>query len=261
MQLDTDKKHSLISALSTFLIMAIVVLVCAFMGLNPPDPPIPEEGVEVNLGDSDLGLGDAENPDNSANMQPASAPVPSAGEQVSTQNTEQTVRLNTSKTPTTTTRRTETKPTETKPAEQPQPQTNPNAIFPGKKNNANGGSQGVTSGTGNQGKAGGDPNSDRYDGTPGNGGAGWSLNGRKSSFIPKPPTNNTNTEGSIIVKIWVDREGKVVKAEAPQKGSTLTRSDMVAKAKAAALQAKFNADPNATELQVGTITYVYRSNN
>lgn len=258
--MNEDKKDKLISAISTLLIVVVGLVICAFVGLNPPDPPIPEEGVEVNLGDSDQGLGNAESPEISENMRPNASAASSAGEQVSTQRTEQTVSMNTSDNNSRATQTTTTKPTEKTTTENNEPKINQQALFPGKSNKASGGSQGVTQGTGNQGKAGGDPNSQRYDGVPGNGGAGWSLKGRSASALPTP-SYESNKEGKIIVKIWVDRSGKVTKAEAPEKGSTISDVTMVNKAKEAAMKAKFNADPNATEIQVGTITYVFRRNN
>ena len=90
--------------------------------------------------------------------------------------------------------------------------------------------------------------------------AGWSLKGRSAMALPTP-SSESNKEGKIIVKIWVDRSGKVLKAEAPEKGSTISDVTFVNKAKEAAKKAKFNADYNATETQVGTITYVFRRNN
>lgn len=260
--MDIEQIHKCISGATTFLIMAIAILICAFCGLNPPDPPIPEEGVEVNLGNSDFGLGDNANPDVSEEMRPATTSPSNAGERVSTQSTEQTVSVNATKNPSTKpTNQTVTKPLEdTKPVEKTEPQINKNALFPGKRTTNNSGSQGVTQGTGDQGKQGGNPNSQRYDGVPGNGGSGWSLEGRSASSIPKPQYNNTK-EGKIIVRIWVNRAGQVTKVEAPIKGSTIADNMLVERAKNAAKQAKFNADNNAAEEQVGTITYVFRNNN
>lgn len=255
----TEKKNSIISAVSTLLLMGLLVLLCAFIGLNPPDPPIPEEGVEVNLGNSDQGLGDVATPTNSENMRNPAMPTPSTGENVATQRNS-SAPLNTSKdnTRASDTRVQPKQPTNTD--AQPETRTNPNALFPGKKNTSNGGSQGVSNGTGNQGQAGGNPNSNRYDGVPGNGGSGYSLKGRSASALPEP-IYTSNKEGKVIVKIWVDRMGNVTKVEAPQKGSTIAKSEFISQAESAARRAKFNADANATELQVGTITYVFRRNN
>ena len=40
--------NRIISGIITAIIMAVVVAVLLAFGYDPPDPPIPEEGVEVN---------------------------------------------------------------------------------------------------------------------------------------------------------------------------------------------------------------------
>lgn len=252
-----ERKQRLIAAATTVVVMAVVVLICSFMALYPPDPPIPEEGVEVNLGDADYGLGNVEEPDNSQNMRPSVPPAHSDGERVATQQTP-SVGLKTATSDRKADQRQNTQTHQQEPT--PQQQTNDKALFPGKRNNSSGGSQGVKEGAGNQGQQGGDPNSKRYDGAPGNGGSGYSLKGRKASSLPEPGYTSQR-EGKVIVKIWVDRTGKVVKVEAPQKGSSITETGMVNQAKNAAMKARFTASDNAPELQVGTITYVFRRNN
>lgn len=253
-----EKRNKIISAVSTLCVMGLIVLVCALMGMKYPDPPLPEEGVEVNLGNSDMGLGDAQEPDESDASAPVTPPTPSTGENIATQ-TAPSAAINTTPKPNTRpndVKETPVKPTETKQPETPK--TNTNALFPGRKNTSNGGSQGVTQGTGDQGKQGGDPNSNRYDGQPGNGGAGYSLSGRKASSLPLP-NYNSQKEGKVVVKIYVDQSGKVTNATAPEKGSTIFDGALVQRAISAAKQAKFNAAPDASEIQVGTITYVFRT--
>ena len=252
--------NQVISGVLTALFFAMVLIICMAFGYDPPDPPIPEEGVEVNLGNSDFGLGDNPMPETS---QASSAPLPkSATEQVSTQSTESTTPINTSDKPSTQ-QQDNTVPTTTKPEPPKEPEINTRALFNGnrgnKNNNANSGSEGKTYGSGNQGKEGGDPNSNRYDGTPGKGGAGFTLAGRTSRALPSP-TNNTNKEGKVVVKIWVDRDGNVTQVSAPEKGSTLTDNTIVKQAKAAAMKALFSPKTDAPEVQTGTITYVFRNN-
>lgn len=249
-------KNSIISGIVTAVVMGIIVVILAIMGLYPPDPPIPEEGVEVNLGNSDYGLGDNMTPDDAESMwsNPSS---PSAAENLSTQSSEETVSINANKNNNSTVAKENPAKVEEKTTKEPE--INNNALFKKKKTNDNGGSQGVTAGDGNQGKEGGDPNSTRYDGQPGQGGAGFSLVGRSSLSLPKP-SYNSNKQGKIIVKIWVNREGVVTRAEAPERGSTITAEAMVAQAKVAAMKAKFNPSPNAAEVQTGTITYTFVAN-
>ena len=249
--MNQEDKNRTISGVITLLCMALVVVVCLSFGYDPPDPPIPEEGVEVNLGNSDFGLGNNPMPEAS---EASSAPRPrTAIEQVSTQRTESTTPINSSDKPSTAKTDNPT-PTTTKPEPPKEPEINKNALF-----NGNRGSEGNTYGSGNMGKEGGDPNSNRYDGVPGKGGAGFSLAGRSARALPSPNTS-TNKEGKVVVKIWVDRAGNVTQVSAPEKGSTLTDASLVSKAKAAAMKAKFSPKDDAPEVQTGTITYVFRNN-
>ena len=257
--MNQDEKNKVTSGFITAVVLALIVVICLAFGYDPPDPPIPEEGVEVNLGNSDNGLGD--NPMPTAS-EASSAPRPvSATEHVSTQRTEATTPIPTSEKPSTA-KTDNTTPTTTKPEPPKEPEINTKALFNGSRStnkNKQGGSEGKTYGSGNQGKEGGDPNSNRYDGTPGKGGTGFSLAGRSARALP-PPNTNTNKEGKVVVKIWVDRAGNVTQVSAPEKGSTLTDQAIVNQAKSAAMKAKFSPKDDAPEVQTGTITYVFRNN-
>jgi len=119
-------------------------------------------------------------------------------------------------------------------------------------------SQGVTYGTGNQGVPEGSANVDRYG--PGGGignGVSASLDGRTSLSLPKPQYPG-NEEGIVVVQVTVDKSGLVQKAEAGVRGSNTADPGLIAAAKKAALQAKFNVDNNAPAVQTGTITYRFR---
>lgn len=115
--------------------------------------------------------------------------------------------------------------------------------------------QGVTYGAGNQGSPQGTANADKYG--PGGGvgnGTSFSLDGRSGLSLPKPNYPG-NDEGIVVVQVTVNKAGQVTKAEAGVKGSNTADPDMIAAARRAALQARFNADENAPAFQVGTITY------
>ena len=251
-----EKKPKIISAVITTIFMLLVVLICLSFGYDPPDPPIPEEGVEVNLGNSDFGSGDDPMP--SAQSSAPSTPAPQ--NQVVTQNTESSTPMPTSARPTTSTstKPAEPPPTETKPKE---PEINKNALFTGRRNqgsNGSGdGSQGVTSGQGDQGKPGGTQSSNNYVGN-GGGNGNFSLVGRSSVSLPKPEYSSNN-QGTVVVQIWVDRQGRVIRAEYQPKGSNTSNGYLVEQAKAAAMRAKFNPDASAPEEQKGTITYIFRT--
>lgn len=62
----------------------------------------------------------------------------------------------------------------------------------------------------------------------------------------------------MVVQIWVDRQGKVTRAEFQPKGSNTQNGYLVKQAISAARQARFNADPAAPEEQKGTITYIFK---
>lgn len=258
----TENKNKVISGITTALFMLAAMLVCMAFGYDPPDPPIPEEGVEVNVGNSDMGFGDNPMPEAS---EPSAAPRPaSATEQISTQNTESTVPLYSSPRPSTSQRDNPT-PTTTKPEPPKEPEINKNALFTGNKgnknNNANAGSQGNTSGSGNMGKEGGDPNSNRYDGQPGKGGPSFILDGRSKISLPNPPKDKAKTEGTVIVKIWVDKSGNVIKAEAPApliKGTTTYDKTLIQLARDAAMKATFSPKQDDDGVDIGYITYVFR---
>ena len=103
----------------------------------------------------------------------------------------------------------------------------------------------------------GDPNSSKYYGNTGSGdGGNYNLAGRKavSKPIEKP---DCQEEGIVVVRIQVDKNGRVINAVPGVKGSTNTASCLLKPAKAAALKTKWNADGNAPSKQTGTIIYKF----
>lgn len=230
--------------------MAIVAIVLLSFGYDPPDPPIPEEGVEVNLGDSDFGSGDDPKPSSTA----SSYAPPAAQNQVATQQAEPTPSLDASSVQGNTVN---PAVTEQPTVENKEPEINKNALFTGRRNQSSGsGSQGQSSGSGDQGKPTGSPNSNNYGGN-GGGNGNFSLSGRSKVALPAPEYG-TNDQGTVVIQIWVDRSGKVTRAEFQPKGSNTQNGYLVSQAKAAAMRARFNADAGAPEEQKGTITYIFK---
>ncbi len=240
----------IISGICTAVIMALIAVVLLSFGYDPPDPPIPEEGVEVNLGDSDFGSGDDPKPASTA----SSYAPPAAQNQVATQQAEPTPSLDAS-----TNQGNTVSPavTEQPTVENKEPEINKNALFTGRRNQSSGtGSQGVSTGTGDQGRPNGTPNSNNYTGN-GGGNGNFSLAGRSSVALPRPDYKS-NDQGTVVVQIWVDRNGNVTRAEYQPKGSNTSNGYLVSQAIAAAKRARFNADPAAPEEQKGTITYIFK---
>lgn len=75
--------------------------------------------------------------------------------------------------------------------------------------------------------------------------------------LPRPDYPG-NRAGKVLVRVTVDREGKVTSAEYEPKGSTTTDAALIAAARRAALQARFTV--STQHVQSGTITYVFRLN-
>ena len=117
-------------------------------------------------------------------------------------------------------------------------------------------SEGNTSGSGNQGKLTGDPNSSNREGSgTGSRGSGFSLSGRSLVGTLPKPSYNLDEEGIVVVEITVDRDGRVIGAQFLLRGSNTQNPELRRAAIEAAMKAKFNADPNASANQKGTITY------
>lgn len=85
------------------------------------------------------------------------------------------------------------------------------------------------------------------------------LKGRRvvSESLQKP-TYNVQDEGTVVVRIWVDKYGKVQKAVAGDAGTTTSNSSLWCEARKVALKARFKEDLSAPDLQEGTITYIFK---
>ena len=125
--------------------------------------------------------------------------------------------------------------------------------------NASGGNtgEGNTTGNGNQGSPNGDINSTNRVGNGGGNGINFSLAGRSFGTKPPKPEDKGKTDGKVVVEIRVDRSGKVIGATPGKAGTTITDANVREACRKAALEAKFNSDPNAPEVQIGTITYIF----
>ncbi|MDR3246150.1 MAG: TonB family protein [Prevotellaceae bacterium] len=72
------------------------------------------------------------------------------------------------------------------------------------------------------------------------------------------PAYNSQSQGKVVVEVTVNQDGKVTKATAIGKGTTVTDSKLWKAAEEAALKAKFNVKKDAPISQLGTITYEFR---
>lgn len=146
---------------------------------------------------------------------------------------------------------------ETEDLAEEKPVVNQRALFQIKKVNSKPDSEGnKEDGIGEQGNPNGLKDISRYEGNGGSGGGpAYDLGGRGAKSISSP-SRDFKEEGKVVVDIWVDRDGKVQRAEIG-KGTTIFDSNMLESSKKAAINSIFNKDDKATELQRGTITYTF----
>ncbi|MCX6271300.1 MAG: energy transducer TonB [Bacteroidetes bacterium] len=273
---DAENTNRPLAMVLSFVFHALVILLCYFIVMHTPIPPYPivggGSGLEVNFGTSDQGTGEVQPeqyiPVNTKNLSEIESEATTktgktqSSENILTQETEEAPAVATSK-----------KNDVKKPAEVIKindPVVNPNALYK-KRTNAKGGSEGETGKPGDQGNPNGSLYAKNHYGEPGSGagtgsgngigtgkgdgvGPSFDLSGRTAKFLPKPEIQASET-GTVVVKIWVNKQGMVTRAEAGFKGTNATSQVLYRLAQQAAMKAKFSPNPNAPEEQKGTITY------
>ena len=116
------------------------------------------------------------------------------------------------------------------------------------------GSQGNGTGQGNQGSLTGGAAGSSTGGGSGHG-SSFSLEGRSLEGTLPIPSVKVQNPGKVVVEIVVDKNGNVVSANVRSKGTTIQDGKVWKADIAAAMKAKFNADPTKPVTQRGTITY------
>ncbi len=74
--------------------------------------------------------------------------------------------------------------------------------------------------------------------------------------LPRP-VSQVKESGIVVVDIWVDNYGNVVKAVPGGEGTTVMDNTLLAAARKAALETHFNTSSEASATQQGTITYYF----
>lgn len=233
-----ENKNKTIAIGITVAVHAAVIAVLFILALTTPLPLPGEAGVEVNLGMYNEGMG--------VQQQPKPTKVVEAPKPKPEQVKEETV-----------TQDTEEAPAIEEPKPKEEPKVNERALFkPVNHPVEQQSSEGNTETPGDQGNPNGGQNIANYEGQGGaGGGPSYDLGGRNAKSLPRP-SSDFNEEGTIVVDIWVDRDGRVQRAEVG-KGTNISNARMRETAKQAALQSVFAPDKNAVELQRGTITYKF----
>ena len=281
----------------TVLLLGSLLALCFIISWAPPiAPPVQEEeGMEINLGDSETGSGDIQPliPGDPA-LEAESIQTPPAQPKESTpvekevetnDNDKEAPPVVVNKPKDNPKPKAELKPApvvpiptpakkeEAKPVETP-PAPKPKAIYkaPGATANGTGGNnadsyqaskgQGIAGGIGDQGKLNGNPNSDSYTGNSGSGGGSGltisrGLQGRKITRFPSFE-DDFSENAKVAVDIKVDLNGNVISATIQPRGTTTINASMKAIALRKARQLRFNTDEDGAAEQLGTISFSFR---
>ena len=265
MSLSKDKIKGIVG---TVIIHGLLLATIMLLALTTPLPLPGEEGVEVDLGYSDVGSGfmqeEEAEPVQAPEVTPPVTKPETTEEDVLTQDIIEAPVIEDVDQQEAEEEIIDETVIQKQPIEEieqmpePEPVVNPNALYKGRETNeSNGSSEGETGDPGDQGKPTGTKDLKVFDGLGGEGdGISYSLSGRQATRLPKPEYRS-DEQGKVVVTIWVNRNGDVTRAEAGARGTTIADLTLRQLARGAALRAKFSPDTQAAEIQKGTITYIF----
>ncbi|SNZ01470.1 energy transducer TonB [Flagellimonas pacifica] len=284
-----DTRHKKKSFTLTTLLLSVLLLLLFYIGLTYMDPPI-ENGIAINFGTMDFGSGKVQ-PKEKVRSEPKkveSKPVEQVQEQVVpkqtapeepvekvlTSDSEETIKINQqkeakrkadeavkkAKADAERVAREKREAEQRKKQEQEAKKKSLDALIGGigKSDGTTTGSEGDDNRAGDKGKPNGDPYVTSYYG-PGNGSGtgGYGLNGR--SLVTKGKVQQEcNEDGRVVVRIVVDRNGKVIKATPGVKGTTNNAPCLLEPAKKTAFLHKWNLDSNAPSQQIGFVVVNFK---
>lgn len=232
--------------IGTALYITLVFLLLWILKLQYSKPvEVPAGGVDIDLGTSESGMGE-----NNPNQSSSSAAAAQSN-QTMTNETEEDDAVQTSKKPVNQTQNTQSTQNNTR--------NEADDLWSQASNNSS------TS----QGNKGGKRDQGNPDGTDGSNGlvpckgctGGGSLGNGDATKLIIPQINNQD-EGTIVVKVKIDKEGNVVEVkEYGNKGTVGNLSEeSYRKAREAAFKTKFAPEPKANELRTGYIKYNLQRN-
>jgi periplasmic protein TonB len=249
----TEKKSKQKGIIGTILFHILLLVAFFFMGLTYQDPPPEEEGISINFGFTDEGLGEVETKDTEEIIDPSNVQRGSPEDIVTQTNIETRSVKKTRK------KKKKVEQNEDEESiEEERTKVNKEALYTGKKKTKIN-SEGNKKGEGNRGIMNGDSNAEAYEGGGiGEDGTAYQLGGRKANIKPKPQGNQV--EGKVVVAITVDRLGNVINAISGVQGSTTLDKQLLQRAKRTALKTKFEAKESAPTNQHGKIIYSFKLN-
>ena len=291
---DFESNKNIKATAYTAILIGLIIMLFFVVSWSTP-PPVEknmEEGLEVNLGNSETGEGDLQPliPDAPASSEEKTQtpppinfkPIPEEKEIETNDNDKEAPPIVVKKITTPAIKKPtpikvtepikaktviENKPVETPPVTTP----NPKILYKAPASQGKGGNnadsyqksngQGIAGGSGDQGKLNGNPNSNNYTGTGGSGNSGVAISrGLQGRAINRYPSfeDDFNENAKVAVDITVDQRGNVINASFQQKGSTTANSNLKNIALKKAKQLKFNLGGTENQEQMGTIIFNFR---
>ena len=275
MTIGFEKEKNIKAGLITAVICLLLFCIFFFLTWELPQIPTPSfgEGIEVNLGNSETGLGTEppQIPGEAATETDNTKITPPA--QVEASKPIQTDANETNEAAAVATKTVKKEAVTTPPIPTP---PKPKAVFGGGASTSTSGNnadsyngktdQGIAGGKGDQGKLNGNPNSDSYTGNGGNGTGGPAgarggvdirsgLDGRRIAKLPSFE-DDFNENAKVAVDIIVNSSGQVIGATVNPKGTTTTNANIrnIAIKKAKMLRLNAGNDPE----QKGTIVFSFK---
>ncbi len=293
-----DTRHKKKSATLTAILLSVLILLLFYIGLTYLDPP-EENGITVNFGTMEFGMGDEQPLEPIRRQQPEPEEVveeevvetaepetepevveeatqeESPSEELLTQEREEAIRIaqqqeakrkaeeaaRKAREEAERIEREKQAAAERARQEQEAKKRELDAMMGG-LNNSDGtaeGSEGDDNRAGDKGQPGGDPYAATYYGAPGSGSGtgGYGLGGRSLVSNGKVQ-QDCNQEGRVVVKIVVDRNGKVVSATPGVRGTTNNDPCLLEPARRTAFMHQWNTDSRAPSQQIGFVVVNFK---
>ena len=265
-----ETKHKRKSAVITAIILILLLFGIFNFGMKYLDPPI-EYGLAINFGNSEVGSGEpVEKTKSKSTPEEQEEVVEETVEETPQEIIQEDVITDDAANDVPVVEKIKEKkevvketPKEVKLKKKPKPKPSKettdalNSLLNGTSKDGAAKGEGDDTQSGVKGNEKGDPSSNKYYGNSGSGSGGnYNLAGRKalSKPIEKP---NCEEEGTVVVSIEVDQNGKVIKAQAGARGTTNSAPCLSKAAEKAALRTRWNAAVDAPSKQRGTIIYKF----
>lgn len=283
--LETEHEKKSFAITTAFFILLFLLLLLMKLTIDPIPDELEGGGgggeIAINFGNSEVGSG------KNYQSKDLSTPIAKAVPVKTVSQVEKVLTQETSDAPVIAQTKNTEKTVTPKPVvkEVPKPSKSTTDALSSLLNGSNKSGDGDDKSGGNKGKLSGDPNAKGYNGGGGSGtgtgggngsgsglgnGSGYGngngsgtgngnyqLGNRKALNTPEPKYL-CNEQGTVVVQIAVDQNGKVTSANPGVKGTTNTAKCLLDQAKIAAMSTRWQSDNNAPSTQIGKIIYNFK---